>query len=71
MQGWTPTESAAFGETFLTARVLHQPVQRNLDRFLEDFMFQVTRVEAQAWEHLIRSRSQIVTVKKTSGLAKY
>jgi hypothetical protein len=39
-------------------RVLKQAVRRNLERFPEDFMFQLTQPEAEA------SRSQIVTLKR-------
>lgn len=38
-------------------KVLNQAVRRNLSRFPEDFMFQLTREEAQAL------RSQFVTLK--------
>src|SRR5215467_4712098 len=42
-------------------RVLNQAVRRNLDRFPEDFMFQLTAHEASAL------RSQIVTLEKGRG----
>jgi hypothetical protein len=42
-------------------RVLNQVVKRNIDRFPEDFMFQLSDKEA---EHL---RSQIVTSKRSRG----
>ena len=42
-------------------RVLNQAVRRNLERFPQDFMFQVSREEAE------RSRSQIVILKKGRG----
>lgn len=45
-------------------KVLNQAVKRNLDRFPEDFMFQLTNEE---WECLKRLRSQIVTLKKARG----
>lgn len=43
------------------AKVLNQAVKRNLDRFPEDFMFQLTAVESA------RLRSQIVTLKTGRG----
>ena len=51
----------------VTTKVLNQAAKRNLDRFPEDFMFQLTKVEAEEWEHLKRLRSQIVTLKKARG----
>ena len=30
-------------------------------------MFQLTKAETEEWQHLKRSRSQIVTLKKTRG----
>jgi hypothetical protein len=51
----------------VATKVLNQAVKRNLDRFPEDFMFQLTKVEAEEWEVLKRSRSQIVTLKKIRG----
>jgi leucyl aminopeptidase len=51
----------------VATKVLNQAVKRNLDRFPEDFMFQLTKAEAEEWEHLKRSRSQIVTLNKTRG----
>ena len=47
----------------VTTRVLNQAVKRNLARFPEDFMFQLTKAETEEWEHLKRLRSQIVTLK--------
>jgi phage regulator Rha-like protein len=47
--------------------VLNQAVKRNLDRFPEDFMFQLTKDEAEEWKRLKRLRSQIVTLKKARG----
>ena len=52
----------------VTTRVLNQAIKRNPDRFPEDFMFQLTKAETEEWEHLKRSRSQIVTLKKARGL---
>jgi len=43
------------------AKVLNQAVKRNLDRFPEDFMFQLTAEESA------RLRSQIVTLKTGRG----
>ena len=48
-------------------RVLNQAAKRNLDRFPEDFMFQLTKDETEEWERLKRLRSQIVTLKKARG----
>lgn len=42
-------------------KVLNQSIRRNIERFPEDFMFELTREE---WESL---RSQIVTSKKGRG----
>jgi phage regulator Rha-like protein len=42
-------------------RRLNEQVKRNLERFPEDFMFQLTREEADWW---VRSRSQIATLKR-------
>ncbi|MFA5927996.1 MAG: ORF6N domain-containing protein [Candidatus Margulisiibacteriota bacterium] len=44
---------------------LNQAVRRNLDRFPEDFMFRLSRSEA---EQLLSSRSQIVTLKRGMNL---
>jgi hypothetical protein len=52
------------------AKVLNQAVKRNLDRFPEDFMFQLTFEETQAWSKEIanaRLRSQNVTLKSGRG----
>ena len=46
----------------IETRVLKQAVRRNLNRFPEDFMFQLTNSE---WNTLLRS--QFVTLKKGSG----
>ena len=51
----------------VATKVLNQAVKRNLDRFPEDFMFQLTKAETEKWETLNCSRSQIVTLKKTRG----
>jgi len=42
-------------------KVLNQAVKRNIDRFPEDFMFQLTRDETDA---ILRLRSQTVTLKR-------
>ena len=42
-------------------RVLNQAVRRNIERFPEDFMFQLTKTEADSL------RSQFVTLKKRRG----
>jgi len=44
-------------------KVLNQSVKRNIERFPEDFMFQLTQEELEA----IRVRSQIVTSPKGGG----
>ena len=46
-------------------KVLNQAVRRNLERFPEDFMFELTKYEANLLE--ISSRSQIVTLNKGRG----
>jgi len=46
-------------------RVLNQAVKRNADRFPEDFMFQLSPDEAEAW---LRSRSQFVILKRGENL---
>ena len=51
----------------VATKALNQAVKRNLDRFPEDFMFQLTKAEAEEWQCLKRLRSQIVTLKKTRG----
>ena len=51
----------------VTTRALNQAVKRNLDRFPEDFMFQLTKAETEEWQRLKPSRSQIVILKKTRG----
>jgi hypothetical protein len=48
-------------------RALNQGVKRNLDRFPEDFMFQLTKDETEEWQRLKPSRSQIVILKKSRG----
>jgi hypothetical protein len=51
----------------VSTKVLNQAVKRNLDRFPEDFMFQLTKAETEEWQRLKRSRSQIVTLNKSRG----
>lgn len=51
----------------VATKVLNQAVKRNFDRFPEDFMFQLTKAETEDCQRLKRSRSQIVTLKKTRG----
>ncbi len=46
-------------------KVLIQAVKRNLERFPEDFMFQLT------WEEAEALRSQFVTLKNTKGRGKH
>ena len=46
-------------------KVLNQAVKRNIDRFPDDFMFQLTRDETDA---ILRSRSQIVTLKRGENI---
>jgi len=51
----------------VATKVLNQAVKRNLDRFPEDFMFQLTKAETEEWQRLRPSRSQIVILNKTRG----
>ena len=51
----------------VTTKVLNQAVKRNLERFPEDFMFQLTKAETDELQRLKRLRSQIVTLKKARG----
>jgi hypothetical protein len=51
----------------VATRTLNQAVKRNLDRFPEDFMFQLTKAEIEEWQRLKPSRSQIVILNKTRG----
>jgi hypothetical protein len=52
----------------VSPKVLNQAVKRNLERFPDDFMFQLTKAETEEWDQLKRSRSQIVTLKKARGM---
>lgn len=45
----------------IETRVLKQAVKRNLSRFAEDFMFELTKIESDSL------RSQIVSLKKGRG----
>lgn len=49
----------------VSTRILNQAVKRNPGRFPADFMFQLTIEETKALDE--RSRSQIVTLKKSRG----
>lgn len=54
----------------VSTKVLNQAVRRNLNRFPEDFMFQLTMDEARAWwreSGRARLRSQNVTLELTRG----
>ena len=49
------------------AKVLNQTVKRHIDRFPDDFMFQLTMEEARVWWEQVKAfrlRSQIVTLKR-------
>jgi len=48
----------------VTSKVLNQAVKRNINRFPQDFMFQLTEVEHAGWNSL---RSQFVTLKGGRG----
>ncbi len=56
------------------AKVLNQAVKRNMMRFPDDFMFQLTKDEAENWKSQIVTsksnalRSQIVTLKRGQHL---
>jgi len=49
----------------VTTKALNQAIKRNLERFPEDFRFQLTPVEA---EEVRRSRSQSVTLKRGQNI---
>ena len=51
----------------VATRVLNQAAQRNIDRFPEDFMFQLTKAETEEWQDLKRLRSHFVILKKARG----
>lgn len=46
-------------------RRLNEQVKRNRERFPEDFMFQLTKQEAETWQH---SRSQFAILKQGSNI---
>jgi len=55
----------------VSTKVLNQAVKRNLERFPEDFMFQLSSDEAETWWNFVlsrRLRSQIVTLKQGQHL---
>jgi len=55
----------------VSTKVLNQAVKRNIGRFPEDFMFQISSDEAETWWNNIqtsRSRSQIVTLKRGENI---
>jgi hypothetical protein len=55
----------------VSAKILNQAVKRNLERFPEDFMFQLSSDETETWwKHVLagRSRSQIVTLKRGENI---
>ena len=55
----------------VSTKILNQAVKRNLERFPEDFMFQLSSGEAETWwNHVLagRSRSQIVTLKRGENI---
>ena len=49
----------------VTTKALNQAVKRNAERFPEEFMFELTREEA---EEIRRSRSQFVTLKRGQNI---
>jgi hypothetical protein len=51
----------------VATRSLNQAVQRNLERFPQDFMFQLTRAETEEWQSRKLLRSQNVILKKGRG----
>jgi hypothetical protein len=51
----------------VSTKALNQAVKRNIQRFPEDFMFQLTKTETEHWQQVKRLRSQIVTLKKGRG----
>src|ERR1044072_5937742 len=51
----------------VSTRVLNQAAKRNLDRFPEDFMFQLTKADTEEWQRLKPSRSQSVILNRTRG----
>lgn len=51
----------------VSTKALNQAVKRNLERFPEDFMFQLTLQETADWQKVKTLRSQIVTLKSAQG----
>jgi ORF6N domain-containing protein len=51
----------------VSTRALNQAAKRNLDRFPEDFMFQLTKAETDEWQRLKPLRSQNVILKNARG----
>lgn len=52
-------------------KVLNQAVKRNISRFPEDFMFQLTSNELNSWLDYKVSRSQNVTLKRGQNIKYY
>jgi phage regulator Rha-like protein len=55
----------------VSTKVLNQAVKRNIERFPEDFMFQLSSDEAETWWNFViseRSRSQFVTLKRGENI---
>jgi phage regulator Rha-like protein len=55
----------------VSTKVINQAVKRNLKRFPEDFMFQLSSDETETWRNHVlagRSRSQIVTLKRGENI---
>jgi phage regulator Rha-like protein len=55
----------------VSTKVLNQAVKRNLERFPEDFMFQLSSDEVETWWNFViseRSRSQFVTLKRGENI---
>ena len=49
----------------LKRRVLNQAVKRNLDRFPDDFIFQLTKVELENWKsQIVISNSEVMGLRK-------
>ena len=48
-------------------KVFNQAVRRNIDRFPEEFMFQLSKQETEIWQSLF-SRSQFVTLKQGKNI---
>jgi len=55
----------------VSTKALNQAIKRNMTRFPEDFMFQLTKEETRIWwAHIqsLRSRSQNVTLKRGQNI---